>query len=1266
DNDTVNCTLLDGTTIFNNLIDPDSDNDGVLDGYEWAHNSDMLVVDTEGDGLSDFQELKIYYTNPCDWDTDWDGLSDYEEVYLALDNIKTNPINNDTDNDNLLDGWADLSHDMIFDANEEWGEIGDPAQPIALENRNEGGYGTNATRPDTDYDGLNDGDEFTLLWEPVWDITKTSDSNNDLIDTGWNSDSDDDGLINLLDPDSDNDGINDGPEKVMWESYDNIMWPGWNQNSDELYTTDRKINIIDYDSDQEGLNDGEEMLIYRTRADKTDTDEDGEWYFYINGAKRWPKAPFSNNMYGMTAPNNVFNDFSEINYWKFSSHNFNNTMAGFYATQLDSDSDGLMDGWEAHYGLNPNDNGIIGETAPGFLDGPNGSLGDPDHDGLTNIQEYKDIDLGQYNLFPTYNDTDSDGLYDGFNDANGDGIWNDYGVDGMPDTFDYGEGDSLWQNGEEAWGEVGDVDTPTSYGYAGGYGLLADDTDSDNDAFGGVFYDGYEVQYWQSRVRPAGDRTYTSEEAGINAMDYDVDNDLARDGWEAYWNINAPSGEVLSPDDPNDGGDDPDSDGMTNSEEEDGWLVKCAGYSAIRVYSSPWNSNIDGDALNDKAEKNYGIDSGWAPEPAYGTNPNMADTDGDGLNDGISNGEGTWSCNALDRDTDNDRLWDGDETSTSINKDPYSATWTSTPTLKDSDEDGLWDGDEQQLVEMDGYSNTYKTSPTDHDYDDDELWDGDELNLLIDKDPYESLITSDSTLYDTDGDGMWDGDEQQLTNKDTYLNLYLTDPNESDTDGDGISDSEEVTDNNLVAWVYGFENTEVSSSPLKAWDALNGIWQRSNSKANLGSYSYACGHSATNAESHLISETIHIPDTEDITIHYWSWMDMYPGDFASMGIRTAANEYLGQSYVRGTITQSQWVEQTLDVSDFKGMDVKLEFYYNGYKGTTTYQGWFVDNIWMTGGTNPTLEDTDGDGLWDGNTIIVGGVEHIGELDGTVATKQLTDDTDFDFLSDGDELLIHGTDPKDANSDNDVLYDYEEVLLDTDPNLDSEEIELFYRKVTVYPDHFDTEVIKLTEEERSLTDDGDVSRIDSKPGKLLYPATGSPAFVNVIYSPKLEFHILSGTITEAKIKSSFSTFTWSTTSITKGASTVDALGRSVMKCSIYLPSSASTDLYDFSVTVDGVIYTAEHSVQTMISVKSPFTFIQLTDIHIGDGANPFGGDNVHIGNFLAIKNRINKLEKPDFVIITGDLADSGTAAETEYFKACLLKFEMPVFLTPGNH
>ena len=63
------------------------------------------------------------------------------------------------------------------------------------------------------------------------------------------------------------------------------------------------------------------------------------------------------------------------------------------AEEGDADSDGMPNGWETTYSLNPRDSGD--------------ALDDLDNDGLTNLQEY------MYGADPTNSDTDKDGYLDG-------------------------------------------------------------------------------------------------------------------------------------------------------------------------------------------------------------------------------------------------------------------------------------------------------------------------------------------------------------------------------------------------------------------------------------------------------------------------------------------------------------------------------------------------------------------------------------------------------------------------------------------------------------------------------------------------------------------------------------------------------------------------------------------------------------------------------------------------------------------------------------
>lgn len=58
----------------------DSDHDGLTDAQEKIYGTDPNNPDTDGDGLSDGDEVLIWHTNPLNPDSDGDGYSDGTEV----------------------------------------------------------------------------------------------------------------------------------------------------------------------------------------------------------------------------------------------------------------------------------------------------------------------------------------------------------------------------------------------------------------------------------------------------------------------------------------------------------------------------------------------------------------------------------------------------------------------------------------------------------------------------------------------------------------------------------------------------------------------------------------------------------------------------------------------------------------------------------------------------------------------------------------------------------------------------------------------------------------------------------------------------------------------------------------------------------------------------------------------------------------------------------------------------------------------------------
>ncbi|HOZ56208.1 MAG: hypothetical protein BWY51_00863 [Parcubacteria group bacterium ADurb.Bin316] len=72
----------------------DSDQDGLTDSEEASLGTDPLNPDTDGDGLFDREEVRVFKTDPLNPDTDGDGFKDGEEV-----RAKMNPRGQGTLND---------------------------------------------------------------------------------------------------------------------------------------------------------------------------------------------------------------------------------------------------------------------------------------------------------------------------------------------------------------------------------------------------------------------------------------------------------------------------------------------------------------------------------------------------------------------------------------------------------------------------------------------------------------------------------------------------------------------------------------------------------------------------------------------------------------------------------------------------------------------------------------------------------------------------------------------------------------------------------------------------------------------------------------------------------------------------------------------------------------------------------------------------------------------------------------------------------------
>lgn len=272
-----------------NLLDPDSDADGLVDGLEFnasmGGKCDLVACtspakhDTDRDGLLDGTDtlvpfgdyrVRLFVPSGIAYTKDAAGYLFYGEKTAG-----TNPANPDTDADTLPDGWElkyrtnplvrDADNDTDQDNYVNWREYAYgcaeapcPAQPVYW-------GGTNPVNPDSDGDGLHDG------WEDDGDGKRAAQE------------------TSPLEPDTDKDGLGDGAEALNDDPY--YRSDPWNADSDNDRLTDYQ-EVVTYaakgispnransddccnTTNNDTLTDYQEVVLYRTNASGLDANGNG-------------------------------------------------------------------------------------------------------------------------------------------------------------------------------------------------------------------------------------------------------------------------------------------------------------------------------------------------------------------------------------------------------------------------------------------------------------------------------------------------------------------------------------------------------------------------------------------------------------------------------------------------------------------------------------------------------------------------------------------------------------------------------------------------------------------------------------------------------------------------------------------------------------------------------------------------------------------------------------------------------------------------------
>ena len=330
------------------------------------------------------------------------------------------------------------------------------------------------------------------------------------------------------------------------------------------------------------------------------------------------------------------------------------------------------------------------------------------------------------------------------------------------------------------------------------------------------------------------------ESRSTDPMNPDTDADGLKDGIEVHgWNITVISGDELDDmtrlvtSDP--GLYDTDGDGLSDYEE---FHLR----DMCELGSNASNADTDSDGLDDYFEA---VNGHQFLGGEYFTSPCMYDTDNDRLRDGeeVTLGEDGFVTNASDRDTDDDGLKDGYETMYIPR--PFHTGEFTDPLNNDTDGDGMMDGWEMQVESLEDNTRSHSLWVAVDLWDDPTceighgepsnkctrdpggyLW-GNWLGGAFDSSPtyeiHELNLTNFQMPSDVEGrwalnpmfgslpDVFFDIDNDTLLNSMEAPDRWDTNPVVKDTDGDGLPDGWEVMHSELAMNLGLVDNATLGS-----------------------------------------------------------------------------------------------------------------------------------------------------------------------------------------------------------------------------------------------------------------------------------------------------------------------------------------------------------------------------------------------------------------------------------------------------------------------